>query len=244
MNLRRFTREGLAQFQKLLDALRADPLTPVPDTLLSDPTMSVELSPPVSIEKRTFANRMELGAYLHQLLEEVDPNIHRDSGLWAWMTLLYFDQVCPKNDKGERAVGAQSAKWIPRMDLSRRFYRHCLLGPYLAYRSHRHQPEEAAVLLADPLHVTTSEAFRLFIETPFVNIASPVALATQFYYDPNKGKLRRGVGVKGAGGMRRYLQVLQQLDLTYDLHSLPVDRLRDLLPSEFNKWKNHRELFS
>jgi hypothetical protein len=193
--------------------------------------------PGIDIEQREFPDRMAAAKYLNDILNDVrNDDVARDVGLWAWLSLFFFNQICPADSEGDRRVGAQRTTWIPQIDVSRRFYRHALLGPYLAYRAHRDAPERGRVLLSDPMHVTTSEAFRLFIETAFVNMAGPVALATEFYFNSERNKLRRGAGTKGKGGLRRYLNVLQQLDVTYDLHSLSVDGLRALLPEEFSRW--------
>jgi hypothetical protein len=237
MKLHRLNDNGLTRFGQFLDALVTEPIFSVPTELLTHPSCAEVIAPGIEIEQRQFADRMEAAKYLDEILSDVkDRDIPRDAGLWAWLTLFFFDQVCPVDADGSRKVGAQRATWIPQTDVTRRFYRHALLGPYLAYRAHRDAPERGRVLLADPMRVTTSEAFRLFIETAFVNMPAPVELATQFYFNPETQKLRRGAGTKGPGGLRRFLGVLQQLDLTFDLHSLTVERLKALLPNEFGKW--------
>lgn len=237
MKLHRFNEEGLRRFGHFLDLLAVDSSLSPPMELLDDRAYAALTHPGIEIESRQFSNRMDVAKYLDLILSSAnDANVQRDVGLWAWLTLFYFDQVCPKRSTGDRKVGAQRATWIPQIDESRRFYRHALLGPYLAYRAHRDSPDRARVLLADPLHITTSEPFRLFIETPFINMDAPVELATSFFFNPETQKIRRGTGTKGPGGMRRLLGVLQQLDLTFDIHTLSVKQLRGLLPNEFDKW--------
>jgi hypothetical protein len=242
MKLHRFNENGLNRFGQFLDALMGDPSFGIPGELLTHPACAEVVPPGIDIELRQFSDRMEAARYLDEILSDVtDRDIPRDAGLWAWLTLYYFDQLCPADTEGNRKLGAQRATWIPQTDIGRRFYRHALLGPYLAYRAHRDLPERGRVLLADPLRTTTSEAFRLFIETPFINMAAPVELATKFYFNSETKKLRRGAGTKGAGGLRRFLSVLQQLDLTFDIHSLSVDGLRMHLPKEFDKWAASNE---
>jgi hypothetical protein len=237
MRLHRFNDNGLNRFGQFLDALVADPSFPTPTDLLTHSSCVEIVAPGIDIELRQFTDRMNVAKYLDQVLSEVsDRDIPRDVGLWGWLTLYFFDQVCPADAEGHRWVGAQRASWIPQTGVSRRFYRHALLGPYLAYRAHRDAPERGRVLLSDPLSVTTSEVFRLFIETPFINMAAPVELATSYYFNPQTRKLRRGAGTKGPGGLRRFLNVIQQLDVTFDIHSLTADRLKVLLPTEFGKW--------
>jgi hypothetical protein len=237
MKLYRFTEHGLSAFADYLSTLSKVPNAAVPGGLLTAPQNAELLSPGIDIDSRVFANRMEAASYLDGVLSQVSgADLQRDVRLWSWLTLFYFDQACPIKPNGDRIVGAQRAKWIPEVEESRRFYRHAVLGPYLAYRAHRDSPGRASVLLSDPMHVTTSEAFRLFIETTFINMKGPVELATEFYFNPATRKLRRGAGTKRAGGLRRYIGVLQQLDVTFDLHRLAAAQLKRLLPSEFNKW--------
>jgi len=237
MKLHRLTDHALAAFADYLNTLSKLPSAAVPGGLLTAPQNAEVVAPGLEIESEVFSSRMEAASYLDSILSQVSgTDIQRDVKLWSWLTVFYFDQVCPARQDGDRIVGAQRAKWIPEVEESRRFYRHAILGPYLAYRAHRDAPTRASVLLSDPMHITTSEAFRLFIETTFINMKGPVELATEFYFNPSTRKLRRGAGTKGAGGLRRYIGVLQQLDVTFDLHRVGVVQLKKLLPSEFDKW--------
>jgi hypothetical protein len=237
MKLHRFTERGLAAFAEYLNTLAQAPHAPVPEGLLDAPQYADVVAPGIGIESKAFANRMEVASYLDRVLSQLsNADVQRDVHLWSWLTLFYFDQVCPVRANGDRIVGAQRAKWIPEVEESRRFYRHSVLGPYLAFRAHRDAPDRASVLLSDPMHITTSEPFRLFIETTFINMKGPVDLATRFFFNPSTKRLRRGAGVKRAGGLRRYIGVLQQLDVTFDLHRLDAAQLKKLLPTEFNKW--------
>jgi hypothetical protein len=237
MKLHRFTERGLVSFAEYLVTLTHSPQTPVPAALLTSPEYAKAVDPGIDIQSKTFASRMEAASYLDSVLSQLsNVDLQRDVHLWSWLTWLYFDQVCPVKPGRGRVVGAQRAKWIPEVEESRRFYRHALLGPYLAFRAHRDMPPRAGVLLSDPMHITTSEPFRLFIETTFINMKGPVELATTFFFNPSTKKLRRGAGTKRAGGLRRYIGVLQQLDVTFDLHRLDPQQLKKLLPAEFNKW--------
>jgi len=40
-----------------------------------------------------------------------------------------------------------------------------------------------------------------------------------------------------AGSLRRFIDVVRQLDLTYDLQALAGDDLVNLLPHEFSGWR-------
>lgn len=239
MELHRFNDQGLQRFHDYLDALREDPALPPPVAVLTDPTYALPVDPPAKFTPPQFANRMEAAQFLDGLLSQVtDADVERDVGLWSWLTLLFFDQVCPMDGNGRRRP-RERAVYVPQVDVKRRFYRHVLLGPWLAFRAHKDAPHRANVLLADPLNVTTGESYRLFIETPYVNMHAPVEIANDFYFDEAKSRLRRGSGVKGKGGLRRLIAVLHQLDVTFDLHYLPKQELLRLLPAEFDKWRSN-----
>jgi hypothetical protein len=57
--------------------------------------------------------------------------------------------------------------------------------------------------------------------------------ATNYFVDPATGQQRRSANRKGAGGARRFVDVLNQFDVTWDLSSLSADGLRAMLPPEF-----------
>jgi len=66
-----------------------------------------------------------------------------------------------------------------------------------------------------------------------------IEAANSLYYDEKKEQLKRGSAVKTAkaGSLRRFIDVVQQLDLTYDLHSMTGEQVLRLLPSEFDDWR-------
>jgi len=43
---------------------------------------------------------------------------------------------------------------------------------------------------------------------------------------------------KRPGSLRRLITVIDQFSLTYDLYGMNDDEILDLLPSEFERWRN------
>jgi len=43
--------------------------------------------------------------------------------------------------------------------------------------------------------------------------------------------------------LRRFVDVLQQLDVNYDLYSMSAEAIVGLLPDEFDKWRKKRFLW-
>jgi hypothetical protein len=237
MKIRRFTAEGLSQFGAYLGNLRADHQLEPPFYLLADPNASESIDVDGEVENKPFAARFEAAAYLSEKLATTGiQDLDRDAGLWAWLTLFYFDQLCPAAKGGARKVG-ELARYIPLIETSRRYYRHMLMGPVMMYRAHIDRPNRLLALLSNPMSVATSETYRLFIENPtLIACRAVVDVATWLYYDSARGKLKRGAGSKDAGGCRRLVEYLQQIDCTYDLPIMTKDRLSGMLPSEFRRF--------
>lgn len=202
--------------------------------------MSLDLPVGIDIdEKRQFPRRYEAAHYLYERLSPLrNPSLQhleRDRGLWAWLALFWFEQLCPRDKNGQYRPG-ERARWIPVLENARRFYRHLLLGSYQIYRTHAASPELIEPILSNKLEVATGEVFRTIIETQqFVSSLPVVDLFGRLYYDRKKKRLIRGAGTKGPGGARRLGDLLSQLDRTYDLHSIRTDDLVKLLPSEFGQ---------
>ncbi|GAB4476627.1 MAG: hypothetical protein OHK0044_22600 [Burkholderiaceae bacterium] len=140
---------GIERLRGYLQALRGGAQQAPPRELLADPRASTELSVEVTVAPQQLANRARLGEYLWQLLAPLPgAEVEGNRGLWAWLSLLFFDQVCPMRPDGTRRPG-QDYRHIPDFDFRHR-YRHLLYGPYAVYRRHR---SDALVLLAGPPHV-------------------------------------------------------------------------------------------
>ena len=246
MKLRRLSDVGLERMGHFLDSFTADVSDNYSESILTDQTTSEALPVDVDIDRdRRFTHRFDAAAYLFERLSQlrtpVYQHLERDKGLWAWLALLWFNQLCLPDRNGILRP-KERARWIPVLDDARRYYRHLLLGPYLIYRMHAKTPDLTEAVLSSELHVGTSEVFRTIIETQqFVTSASVVGLVGRLYFDSKRKRLIRGAGTKGPGGVRRLGNVLTQLDRTFDLHSIRVDQLMSLLPQEFLEVRRRTE---
>lgn len=62
--------------------------------------------------------------------------------------------------------------------------------------------------------------------------------AYALYFDNTSQKPKRGSLMKNSPGtLYRFIDVVQQLDLTYDLYSMTGDQILQLLPGEFDRWR-------
>jgi hypothetical protein len=205
--------------------------------ILTDPLTSEELGCQVHIEEQTFASRFEAAGYLDEKFAASGlKGVERDRGLWAWLSLFYFDQLCPADGHGRRKPG-ELARWVPEVTNYQRYYRHLLAGPYRIYRAHRDDPERALALLCNPLDRPGDIVEQLASRQEIVTNRAVIQSATRLYIDPSTRKPRRGAGGKGGGSARRLADVLNQFDVTWDLYAMNPDGLIQLLPAEFNRFK-------
>jgi hypothetical protein len=238
MKLRRLRERGIQAFAAYLDSLKDRPTADVPRDLLTNPEYSETVVPEIEIdETRTFGNRLEAAKYLYERLSSVAlKDVERDNGLWTWLTLLYFDELCPKDESGNRKPGAR-ARYIPEPANFQRYYRHLLAGPYRIYRAFRDAPARALVVLCQPLDKPGDLVEQLVSRQEIVTNPAAMEAATFLYIDPATRTPKRGASAKTAGAARRLADVLLQFDCTYDLYAMTASELLDILPGEFDKFR-------
>ena len=180
---------------------------------------------------------MEAARYLDAVLAGVTGcDVERDIGLWTWLTLLYFDEVCPKDGNGRRKV-YDRARYVPAVTNFRKSYRHLLAGPYRVFRAHRDEPSRALVLLCGPLNKPGEIVEQFVARQEIITNPHIVELTTTIYYDTASGSFKRGAGGSGAGSPRRLARVLDQFDVTWDLYWMSAPSMLAKLPKEFDKFR-------
>jgi hypothetical protein len=162
-------------------------------------------------------------------------NLLSDSGLWSWLALYYFDDVCPVGSNGKREPKADP-HYLLDANNSRRRYRHLLATPFqiigeLAIYNR--------ILLDLPVsthgELTEQVMGRLYLVRP----PAVQALIDRLYFDPIRGRAKRGIIPTKAkpGDLRNRLPVrLRQLLVTYDVAGMECDDLLELLGDEFKAW--------
>ncbi len=237
MKLRQLTKQGIAKFEGYVTTLREQPKMPIPTELLTQPGDSEALPTSSEVEAIIFATRLDAAAYLYAVLTQSGLKyIEHNTGLWTWLTLFYFDQLCPADGNGHRKPG-EPARYFPRFTDARRYHRHLLFGPYAVYRLYHTDTEILPVLLSAAMTVARGMTYQLFVgNNELLVCRSAVSVANRLYYDPVGKKLKRGSGSDSPGGCRRLIDFLQQINVTYDLQSLSEETLISMLPKEFKTY--------
>lgn len=234
--VRAFNASGIELFRAALDELRSGSRADLPQELLDDTSHSGALEEEtIEIEWQSFGSRLEIARYLCERFSKLPQHdLDRNRGLWAWLSAFHFDAVCPKRVDGLRRPG-RDYRHIP--EAGYRFqYRHLLFGPYQLYRRHG---DACELLLSGPPHTESALYHEIASRLDSVANRGVIEATHALYFDASKGVAKRGAqdGKPSAGTIRRLVHVLQQLDLTFDIYGMSGVQILELLPKEFDVWR-------
>lgn len=235
MILRRFNDAGMLAFKQFLEAARQNPSAVVPLHLLEDKSFTTVVAPEIHVEPQHFQSRSDAATFLRALLEPLsDHRVANDAELWTWLTLFFFDEVCPSQN-GRRAVKNDYC-YIFQPKNSRHFYRHRL---YIAWRALELAPSHNRLFLSGTvpsLDQVTAEVFKRLYLT---RVPCIFEVLDRLYWDEKRGRVRPGIvtreKVKPGDLIHRFPIRIRQLEKTYDLISLNADQLIELLGAEFQQ---------
>ena len=229
MRLRRFNEGGISSFDEFRASSSKDPKHLL--NLLEDPKLTILFDIDVDVEVVELPNRLSAGKYIYDLFQESSiTGLDNDQGFWSWLAAFYFEQLCPPNGKlGERA------RWVPSSNYQK-YYRHLLAGPYKIYRAHSKNPECALAILANPPHTPGEISEQLASRQELVTNRSVMEVASRLYIGSDNMP-KPGSGGRGPGSPRRFALMLNQLDLTWDLYGMTPEKMLELLPDEFDRFR-------
>lgn len=236
--IRSLNERGLSRFRTWLEAGAAGD---APFDLLQDPMTSEPVVGTAEIDQAFFANRYDLAVHINDALSRCDfQRLSYDGGLWAWLSLFFFDLLSPKDLTGARNALAPHRYLLD--DDSRKSRTHLIREAVVAVRNHGHY---AKVLLISPRGgiKDTLTLTQLASRQDLISNKAVVELAWRLYFNQRKGALRVGAAsLRQPGSVPRYALVLQQVGLNYDLPAMTALEIAQLLPSEFNRWKQRAKL--
>ncbi|PIP35195.1 MAG: hypothetical protein COS92_05630 [Desulfobacterales bacterium CG07_land_8_20_14_0_80_52_14] len=238
--IRRLTDKGVEEFRSYLSALHSGTKDPPPHLLLNDPKHSETVENGVIVSDRHFNSRLEAAIYLDGVLSGIKTDaIETDVHLWSWLSLFYFEQVCPLEKNGMRRPGRD---YRHILEPGYRYgHNHLLCGAYLVYTIHGLKDKLSALLLHTPLNVESGFHHQLAQRQNFISNKGIMEAAYLLYFDVKRQRPKPGSSFrKNPGNLFRFIDVLQQFDLTYDLYSMSGPEILRILPYEFDKWKERR----
>ncbi|MFC1857671.1 hypothetical protein ACFL9U_06525 [Thermodesulfobacteriota bacterium] len=238
MKIRKFTDKGVEVFRSYLEKLRAGSTAGPPYDLLTDPKTSQPIKGEARVIPCKFETRLDVARYFDEALAVIEEdNIETDVQFWSWLSLFYFDQVCPPDRMGKRKPG-RNYRHI--LEPGYRYgHRHLLGGTYLVYTIYGCGENTSSLLLYTLPNIESQFNHELATRQSFITNRGIMEAAYQLYFDPFAKKGKRGSLVKKRtpGTLYRFVDVIQQLDLNYDLYSMTGKEIISILPTEFHRWK-------
>jgi len=233
MKLRRFNSDGIHEFREFLNKCRSHPDAEVPVELLEHRQFTEIVAPEIQIVTQQFELKGDAARYLTPVLKPLlAAEVEKDAGLWTWLTLLFFDSVCPVDDDGRNVKNYYTYVFEPND--TRYFYRHLLYNSwrvlYLAPRFNR-------LLLKSRLDTFDGFTDQVMKRLYLTRIPCIFEVLDRLYWDAAGHGPRRGiVGSRACAGdlQHRFPPRIRQLEMTYDLMSLTADQLIELLGDEFS----------
>lgn len=238
MRLRRFTDEGLERANDLLDEIDAGGDSDV-SGILTDDGLTEVLSQDEIVDMVPFETRFDAGRYLYELLYPLEDelgDVQRDKHLWTWLSLAWIDKLAPRDEDGVRHLGDRIL-WVPAVDDYRKYYRHYLAGPYRIFRAHADEPHRALGVLCTPPNRPGDVAEQIVSKQGVVTNPALMQVVTHLYYDDETETFKRGAAGRKGGSARRFRTVFDQLDLTWDLYGMEPEEILEVLPSEFDRFR-------
>lgn len=239
MLLKRFNDYGLELFTDYLTSLgSSESQSPPPRGLLTRPDTTISIRPSVDVDSSPLENRLDaaerIAALLAPLPDPVKSELEGDTGFWSWLSLYYFESVCPPS-RGRRSPGALERHVIAEKGRGR--YRHLLASPYLIHKQLRPAYQAGMAVLNGSVHRPGEVVEQLVGRQDLIGNRAVVEAHTQLYYDRDRAANKVGAAGRGRGCANRFGIVLLQLDRTFDLGSMSASKIIDLLPSEFDRYR-------
>ena len=208
-----------------------------PRHLLDDPRTTEPLPAVIPRPERIFASRFELGETLVGLLGPLDTaTVRLDVGLWDWLSLHLFDQLCPPKASGGRELRKPGHYALEIEDHQRR-HRHLVRSAWTLVRLHG---ANARFILARSLHTHGEASEQLGAYQDLINCRPLIAALSQLCWDDERQAVKRGFLGQQGGSVRRVPPVMKQFRLTYDIDSMSPDEILGLLPREFDRFRPAR----
>lgn len=233
MKLRRFNNEGIQAFKEFLAKCRRQPDTELPIGLLENGTFTEIMDGGLSVAASHFETKGDAARYFETVLRPIPvEDLVKDAGLWSWLTMLFFDSVCPSEGGGR--VVKNDYHYIYEPTNTRHFYRHLL---FISWRVIKLAPIHNRLFLQSRLSLLDKMTTEVMKRLYMTRIPCIFEVLDRLYWNESTRAPKKGmIGSKErAGDLTHRLPLrIRQLEMTYDLMSLTADQLIELLGAEFS----------
>jgi hypothetical protein len=233
MKIRLLNEAGLEAFNEYLFKLNNKIDVPVPYYLLNDNESSELCELDIELDKRLFETRFELGCYLVEIFKGKTMQPYNGHiGLWSWLALYWFDQLCPKKD--DKHISREKPNFI----LSKNYNHRPRHSVFMTWQLVSKYGEVVKYLMSKEPSVR-GEITEILMGTQEILSSQGVMELASTLYSAEEGRgFKKGAGGRGPGTSGRLTKWLGQIKRTYDVNSMTQAELFLLLPKEFEKFQS------
>lgn len=247
--LRALNQEGLDQFEAYLMRIKSGSPEDPPFGILADDQLTdgagLDGAPRTVDTGRLFDTRMELGEYLSGLVSSSEDlaAVCENRGTGAWLSLALFESICLRNEDGSWQL-RQLNRYLPNPQ-DRFGYaihrRHIVCGALAVHYLHG---DKARLCLTSPAHQVSEFMEQIAAREEVLLNQSLIEVLDKLYWDEEASQPKRGQRTGGAipdGALRRFLgpgSFYQKYSTTYDFWTMTPEQILEILPSEFDGWRN------
>src|SRR5690606_6929160 len=211
VRLKVFTEEGFNEFRNFLIELKNNPELNKPD--LSNNKYSENFQPEITVDENIiFSSRMELAEYLAKIFQDVGVKsqaVITNDKLWTWLTYLWFEQICPREDTGRKV--REIVKYICSTDY-KKYYRHFIASTFRIYSTLG--KENSLLFLNRPVNDHGDFIEQLASRQEIISNPNLISVAHSLYWDKAKNKPKRGASDREKpGNLRRLIRFFGQIEL-------------------------------
>ncbi len=235
--LRVLTTQGEKKFEEYLLTLKQANQEPFPLQEINHAPWSEEFVPVIEVEQKAFTTRMQMGMYLTELFTKAGikaEELANRKSLWSWLAAYWFKSICPPQEDGYRKV-RETASYVCSLDW-RDYHRHLVGATWYAYSRHG---QYSRLFLHSPPNQHNDFMEQLASKQSIISGRSIMEVADRLYWDNVKKQPKTNASNRTKlGNVRRFVAVIWQLEMTYDVYSMSADKILALLPAEFQQWVN------
>jgi len=234
MKIMRLTHDGILHFIQSIDLIKSGAKQGLPEELFQVGDYANEIGGEVQwLDDLDLDNKLNAARDLDVIVSKLGlESAERDTGFWAWCSAYLFLKLC--NRKNGVLRPGEIAIWVSDYENWQRYYRHYLASIWRVYKAHSDREGELVVLLNGPVNVPGELWGQVAASQGLVTNPKIIRVIYQLYWDKLLNKRKRGAGGRSP---RRLRTVLRQFERTWDFYSMPSDKIIELLPGEFDRFK-------